>query len=328
MSTSETITYREAITRGMRDALRRDESVVLLGEDIGVAGGAFKVTEGLYEEFGPNRVMDTPISETGFIGASVGLALTGFKPVAELMFADFAGVAWDQIVNEAAKYLYLSAGQMTVPMVIRCTGGGGLNFGSQHSQTTESWYQNIPGLKVVAPSTPQDAHGLMLSAVADPNPVVYIDHKGLFSTKGTLDASQSPTPIGRAAIVRSGSDVTVVASLAMVSVAFQAAEAMQEQGIDMEVIDLRTLVPLDLDTIVESVRRTSRLVTVEEEPVSGGWGGNIVAEVVARAFDHLDAPPRRVGTPFAPLAFSPVLERAAIPSGEDVVRTVRELMDR
>lgn len=325
MSTPEsTVTYREAINTALRDAMRADETVLLLGEDIAKAGGSFKITEGLLDEFGEERVMDTPISETGFVGASVGLALTGFKPVAELMFADFIAVAWDQVVNEAAKYLYMSAGQMKVPMVLRCTGGAGLRFGAQHSATTESWYLSIPGLKVVAPSNPQDAYGLLRSAIDDPNPVIYLEHKKLLSSQGPLNTSNGAIPIGKARVARGGKDVTLVASLAMVPVALEAADQLASEGIEAEVIDLRSLTPLDLDTIAESVRRTNRLVTVEEQPVHGGWGGDVVAGIVHQEFDYLDAPPLRVGTPYAPVGFSPVLEDAAVPSPERVVQAVRE----
>lgn len=328
MSTPEATTYREAITLALRDAMHADERVLLLGEDIATAGGAFKITEGLLDTFGPERVMDTPISETGYLGASIGLALAGFKPVAELMFADFAAVAFDQIVNEAAKYRYMSAGQMQVPMVIRATGGGGLRFGAQHSATTESWYLGTPGLKVVVPSTPQDAYGLMLSAIADPNPVVYLEHKKLLSAKGPLDTLQGPTPIGKARVVRPGSDITVVASLAMVPVSVQAADMLASTDIQAEVIDLRSLVPLDTDTILASVRRTNRLVTVEEQPIQGGWGSTVVATVVDQAFDYLDHQPIRIGTPFAPMPFSPALEDAAIPSAAHVVEAVRAAVAR
>jgi len=323
MSTPETVTYREAINRALRDAMQADENVILLGEDIGAAGGTFKLTEGLQEVFGPDRVMDTPISETGFVGASIGLALAGFRPVAEMMFSDFAAVAFDQIVNEAPKYLFMSAGQMNVPLVIRCTGGGGLRFGAQHSATTESWYLTIPGLKVVAAATPQDAYGLMLSAIADPNPVVYLEHKKLMGSTGPLDPAEGPVPLGKARVLRSGEDVTLVATLAMVPVALEAAERLAGEGVEAEVIDLRSLLPFDGETVVESVRRTGRLITIEEQPVYGGWGSSVAAEVVDKAFDYLDYPPLRLGTPAAPIAFSPVLEDAAIPSVERVMAAVR-----
>jgi pyruvate dehydrogenase E1 component beta subunit len=322
----ETVTYRVAINRALHDALAADENVVLLGEDIAAAGGSFKVTEGLLDAFGPDRIMDTPISETGFIGASIGMALAGLKPVAELMFSDFAAVAFDQIVIEAAKYTYMSAGQMTVPMVIRSTGGAGLRFGSQHSATSESWYLSIAGLKVVAPATPQDAYGLMLSAIADLNPVIYLEHKKLFSSQGSLDTREGPIPIGKANTIRNGRDATLVASLAMVPLALESADRLARHGIEAEVIDVRSLLPLDIETIVESVKRTNRLFTLEEQPVYGGWGSSVSAEVTEQAFDYLDYPPVRIGTPAAPMPFSPVLEDAAIPSPEQVERAVQRAM--
>jgi pyruvate dehydrogenase E1 component beta subunit len=319
-------TYREAIRLAMRDSLRADENVVLLGEDIGAAGGVFKVTDGLFAEFGSSRVMDTPISETGFVGAAIGLALAGFRPVVELMFADFAAVAWDQLANQAAKYLFLSAGQMRVPMVIRCAGGGGGRFGAQHSQTTESWYLGIPGLKAVVPSNPQDAYGLLVSAIADDGPVIFLEHRALYTREGAFDPHGTGVPLGTAAIARPGRDVTIVASLAMVPRALSAAQVLAADDIDAEVVDLRSLVPLDMDTVVASVRRTTRLVTVEEQPLRGGWSSDVVAEVVTRAFDSLDAPPVRVGLPDAPLAFSPTLEDAAIPSEGRIAEAVRRVM--
>jgi len=323
---SAEITYREAIRLGLRDAMRADPAVVLLGEDIGVAGGPFKVTEGLVSEFGADRVMDTPISETGFVGAAIGLALAGYRPVAELMFADFAAVAWDQIVNQAAKYRYLSAGQMSLPMVIRCGGGAGARFAAQHSQTTESWYLSVPGLKVVVPATPQDAYDLLRAAVEDPDPVVYIEHKALYASTGPCDVCRRTATIGAADIVRPGRDVTVVATLAMVPRTLAAATSLASTGIEVEVIDLRSLAPLDLAAVVGSVRRTGRLVTVEEQPVSGGWGGNLAAAVASEAFDALDAPPMRLGLPEAPMPFSPILEDAAVPSPERIAEAIRDLV--
>jgi len=323
---SAELTYREAIRYALRDAMRADGRVLLLGEDIGAAGGPFKVTDGLFAEFGADRVMDTPIAETGFVGAAVGLALAGYRPVAELMFADFAAVAWDQIVNQAAKYRYLSAGQMPLPLVIRCGGGAGARFAAQHSQTTESWYLSVPGLKVVAPSNPQDAYALLRAAIDDPDPVVYIEHKLLYPAKGPFQPDGDRVRIGSARVARAGRDVTLVATLAMVPRALSAAEHLAADGVDAEVIDLRSLAPLDLPAVVESVRRTGRLVTIEEQSVSGGWGGNLVAEVVARAFDDLDAPPARLGLPEAPVPFSPVLEDAALPSPERIAEVARRMV--
>jgi pyruvate dehydrogenase E1 component beta subunit len=242
------------------------------------------------------------------------------------MFADFAAVAWDQLANQAAKYLFLSAGQMRVPMVVRCAGGGGGRFGAQHSQTTESWYLGIPGLKAVVPSNPQDAYGLLVSAIADDGPVIFLEHRALYTREGAFDPHGTAVPLGTAAIARPGRDVTIVASLAMVPRALSAAQVLAADDIDAEVVDLRSLVPLDMDTVVASVRRTTRLVTVEEQPLRGGWSSDVVAEVVTRAFDSLDAPPVRVGLPDAPLAFSPTLEDAAIPSEGRIAEAVRRVM--
>jgi pyruvate/2-oxoglutarate/acetoin dehydrogenase E1 component len=321
----ETATYREAIRRALREALASDERVLMIGEDIADAGGVFKVTAGLIDEFGPTRVSDTPISETAIVGAGIGLALAGFRPIVEIMFADFAAVAWDQIINQAAKYRYLSAGQLGVPLVIRASAGAGGRFGAQHSQTTESWYLSAPGLKVVAPANPQDAFGLLLAAVRDPDPVIYLEHKALYSALGALDANAAPPPLGAASVVRSGADVTVVASLAMVPRALDAADLLRDEGIDAEVIDLRSLVPIDSATIVASVERTTRLVTVEEQVPNGGWGSHVIAEVVQHAFDSLDAPPLRVGLPLAPIPFSPKLEDAALPDADRITAAIRSI---
>jgi pyruvate/2-oxoglutarate/acetoin dehydrogenase E1 component len=323
------ITYREAINLALRELMRNNPKVVVLGEDVGAAGGVFKVTDGLQAEFGAERVMDTPISETGFIGASIGLALGGYKPIAELMFADFAGVAFDQIVNQAAKYLYLSAGQMPVPLVIRTVGGAGLGFAAQHSQTTESWYTAIPGLKVVVPATPQDAYELLFAAVDDPNPVIYIEHKKLYTYQGELNtevASKSKDIIGVAKIEKEGSDVTIVASLAMVWEALAAAQQLEQTGIGAEVINIRSILPMDVNTVIQSIKKTGRLIVVEEQPLSGGWSGVLVAEVVERALDYLDAPPRRIGLPHAPVPFSKPLEERAVPCAQTIARMAEEIM--
>lgn len=311
----EPVTYREAIRAALRDALTEDDRVVLLGEDIAVAGGAFKVTDGLFEEFGA-RVMDTPISEMGFVGAAVGLAVAGYRPVVELMFADFAAVAFDQIVNQAAKYRYLSAGQMGVPLVIRAVGGAGLGFASQHSQTTESWYLSCPGLKVVVAGTPQDAYGLLLEAVRDPDPVIYIEHKALYNERGVGRLDRVGTRLGSAVVCGAGHDVTVVASLAMVREAMRARDIARESGVSLEVIDLRSLVPMDVDTVLQSVERTGRLLVVQEEPTEGGWAGSLVARVCDRGFDLLDVAPRCLGGAWAPTPYSRQLELASVPDAE------------
>ncbi len=323
MSTHKS-TYRSAVNEALRAAMLDDSRIVLLGEDVGAAGGVFKVTEGLRDEFGPDRVMDTPISECGFVGAAMGLALAGYRPVVDLMFADFAAVTWDQIVNEIAKHFYLSDGQMAVPLVIRAACGGGARLAAQHSQTTESWYLSAVGIKVALPSSPQDAYGLLRQAIDDPGPVVVLEHKVLYGTEGPFSSSHLTLPIGRAEVLRPGSDITVVASLAMVRRALEAGEVLAAEGIDVEVVDLRTLIPLDVDTISESVSRTGRLVTVEEQSPAAGWGSHVIASVVERGLAHMRAAPKRIGLPAAPLPFSPVLEDEAIPTADRIAAVVRE----
>jgi acetoin:2,6-dichlorophenolindophenol oxidoreductase subunit beta len=326
MSTTSRVTYRDAIRLALQDAMHRDERVVLLGEDVAAAGGVFKVTDGLLEQFGPERVTDTPISETGFVGAALGLALAGYRPVVEIMFAEFAACAWDQIVNQAATYSFLSAGQMHVPMVIRVVGGGGLRFGGQHSKTTESWYTPHPGLRVAVASRPQSAYTLLRRAIDEDGPVVFIEHKGLYASDGELDTTQEDD--GKAAIVRVGRDATVVASLAMVPRVIKAAEVLSAEGVEIEVIDIQWLLPMDIDTVIDSVRRTAHLVTVEEQPMRGGWGSEIVAAIARDALEALDAAPLQLTLPQAPLAFSPPLEDAAIPSSDDVAQAVRHALSR
>lgn len=319
------LTYREAVREALSDELRSDPHVLVLGEDVADAGGVFKTTQGLVEEFGLKRVIDTPISETGFVGAAFGMAITGLRPVVEIMFSDFLGVCHDQISNSMAKYRYMSGGRHSVPVVIRCIGGGGLNFGGQHSQTGESWFRVFPGLKIVAAAHPQDAYTLLRAAVRDDNPVLFFEHKALYTAKAPVDRS-AQLPLNKAQVVREGTDVTVVASLAMVSRALEAADSLAKQGVDAEVVNVRSLRPLDIETIAESVRKTNRLMTVEEQPILGGWGSDVIAGVVEEAFDFLDAPPQRVGLPDAPLPFSPVLEAEAIPNAERIAGRVLELM--
>lgn len=320
----QTMTYREAIREALVDALREDSRVLTLGEDIGRAGGSFKATVGLYEEFGGNRVIDTPISETGFTGAALGMAITGLRPVVEIMFADFLLVTMDQVVNSIAKYRYTTGGQTAVPLVIRAVGGGGLHFGSQHSATGESWLIPFAGLKVVCPSNPADAYQFLRWAIRDNNPVVVIEHKALYDLKGPISrvaSFASPRP----AVVRQGKDVTVVASLAMVSLALQAANLLDKQAIDAEVIDIRILRPINVEPIVASVRKTNQLVLVAEEPTVGGWMGTVATEVVSRAFDYIDRPPVVVGLPDTPIPFSP--EELAIPSAEVIASRIKQALE-
>jgi pyruvate dehydrogenase E1 component beta subunit len=302
--------------------------VVLIGEDVGAAGGVFKLTEGLFDRFGPERVKDTPISEQAIVGAAMGAAMTGLRPVAELMFSDFFAVTWDMVINQIAKTRYMTDGQVSLPLVLRTANGAGLRFGAQHSQSVENWAMAIPGLKVVAPSTAADMKGLMAAAIRDPDPVIVCEHKSLFATKGDVPDGEHLVPLGQAAVVRDGTDATIVALAAMVPRAVEAAERLAaDHGIDAEVIDLRTLIPLDAQAILRSVAKTSRLFTVEENPRVGGWGGEIAALVADEGFYSLDAPIVRITTPHVPLPSAAVLEDAAIPTVERIVATVRRRLD-
>ena len=322
------LTYRQAVARGIAQEMQRDPSVVALGEDIAAAGGVFKTTEGLLAKFGPERVRDTPISEQAIIGAAMGAAMTGLRPVAELMFSDFFGVAWDMVANQIAKTRYMTDGQVSLPLVIRTANGGGLRFGAQHSQSIENWAMAIPGLKVVAPSTPHDMVGLMASAIRDPDPVIVCEHKSLFADKADVDDGEIVVPLGQARVVREGTDATVVALAAMVPRALAAAERLAENGgPSLEVIDLRTLVPLDMTTVLASVRKTSRLFTVEENPRLCGWGAEVVSIVAEEAIYSLDGPLVRITTPHVPLAANPVLEDAQMPSADRIVDVVTTTME-
>jgi pyruvate/2-oxoglutarate/acetoin dehydrogenase E1 component len=319
MNTVE-MTYREAIIAAQRAELQADETVMLMGEDIGAAGGSFKLTEGLQAEFGPIRVRDTPISEQAFVGAAMGMAMTGYRPVVELMFADFMGVAFDQIVNGIAKHRFMQGGTLELPLVIRTVGGAGARFGAQHSQTGESWLLSVPGLKVFAAASPNEAYHLIRAAVRDPNPVVVIEHKFLFTRKGLVQTFEGTVPpIDGPKLLRPGEDITIVASLAMVERIQSAAQVLAAAGISAELFDMRLIRPMRPEAIVASVRKTNRLLVVEENHSLGGWGGHLVATVVAEAFDHLDAPPERLTLPDWPIPYSPALEDAAIPSVAAVV---------
>lgn len=323
-----TISYREAVAEGIAREMRRDPTVVCLGEDIGAAGGVFKTTQGLLEEFGAERVWDTPISEQAIVGAALGAAMTGIRPVAEIMFSDFLACCWDYLANEIPKVRYMSGGQVKVPLVIRTANGGGLGFGAQHSQAVENWALTIPGLKIAAPSTPADVIGLMAAAIRSDDPVIVFEHKGLFASKGPRPPEGHVVELGRAAVVREGRDVTVLALAATVPTALAAAERLAaDHGVSAEVIDLRCLIPLDMTTVLESVARTSRLVTVEENPHQGGWGGTVVSLVVEEGFELLDAPVRRVASANVPLPFADVLENEVIPTVDRVVAAVRSVVD-
>jgi pyruvate/2-oxoglutarate/acetoin dehydrogenase E1 component len=321
------LTYREAVAAGIAQEMERDERVVFLGEDIGAAGGVFKATVGLFERFGPRRVRDTPISEQAIVGAAMGAAMTGLRPIAEIMFSDFFGVCWDMIANEIAKTRYMTNGQISLPLVIRTANGAGSRFGAQHSQSVENWAMAIPGLKIVAPSCPADVKGLIAAAVRDPDPVIVFEHKSLYPETGFVPDGELIDTLGTAKIVSGGRDCTIVALALMVPRAVAAAEILQrDHGITCEVIDLRSLVPLDTQTILASVGRTSRLFTVEENPRLCGWGAEIVSIVAEECFWNLDAPIVRITTPHIPLPAADRLEDATIPSVERIVSTVLRSM--
>ena len=317
------ITYREAINQALREEMEKDNSVILIGEDIGLFGGAMAITKGLYEKFGEERVIDTPISESIIIGGALGMALTGLRPVAEIMFIDFTLVCMDQIINQVAKVRYMLGGQVEIPLVIRTQGGGGKGYAAQHSQSLEVLFAHIPGLKVVMPSTPQDAKGLLKSAIRDNNPVLFIEHKVLYNEKGEVPGEEYTIPIGLAKIVREGKDITIAAHSRMVLFAQQAAETLSKEGISCEVIDLRTLSPLDTETIITSVKKTHSLITVEEGHRSFGIGAEISSRVTELAFDYLDAPPLRIGAGEAPIPFNEKLEKKILPQPDQIVEAVR-----
>ena len=316
------LTYRAAIARGIGQEMERDPRVVFIGEDIGVAGGVFKTTVGLYERFGPDRVRDTPISEQAIIGAIMGAAMNGLRPIGELMFSDFLAVTWDGVANQIAKTRYMTGGQVCLPLVIRTGNGGGTRFGGQHSQSLENWAMAVPGLKVVAPATPRDVVGLMAAAVRDDDPVVFFDHKKLYATKEDVPDGEIVDTLGTAVIRRPGSDVTIAALAAMVPVALEAAARLAESGVSAEVIDVRSLVPLDTATILGSVQRTGRLFTVEENPRLCGWGAELASIAAEECLWDLDGPIVRITTPHIPLPSAANLEDLAIPSVDRVVQTV------
>jgi pyruvate dehydrogenase E1 component beta subunit len=320
------LTYRDAVARAITQEMERDPSVVFLGEDVGAAGGVFKATVGLLERFGPERVRDTPISEQAILGAAMGAAMTGLRPIAEIMFADFFAVCWDLVANQIAKSSYMTAGQVSFPMVIRSGNGGGLRFGAQHSQSVENWAMAVPGLKVVAPSNPADVVGLFAAAVRDPDPVMFFEHKGLYASKGEVPDGELVDTLGSARVLRSGGDATIVALAAMVPKALAAAEELATRGIDATVVDVRSLVPLDTQTILREASATGRFFTVEENPRLCGWGAELVSIVAEECFDDLDGPPLRITTPHIPLPSADALEDMAIPSVERIVATIERAM--
>ena len=312
------MSYAEAIREGMSIRMREDPNVLLFGEDVGAFGGCFGVTAGMFDEFGDKRVRDTPISEGAIIGAAVGSAATGLRPIAELMFCDFM----DQLVNQAAKMRYMFGGKISMPMVVRLPGGAGVSAAAQHSQSLEAWVTHVPGLKVVYPSTPQDALGLMLSSIDDENPVMFVEHKAMYTMKGDVDSFE-PIPLGKGDIKRSGEDVTIIATGKMVHEALAAAKILEEDGISAEVLDPRTLYPLDKKLIAQSLGKTHKAVIVTEENRRGGYGGEISAIIAEEMFDLLDCPIVRIGALDTPVPFAPVLEQAYLPNAQDIVKAVR-----
>ncbi len=321
------ITYAEAIREALRQEMRRDERVFLIGEDIGIYGGAFGVTYGLLEEFGEERVRDTPISEQTIAGAAIGAALIGMRPVAEIMFMDFVTLAMEQMVNQAAKLRFMFGGKAKVPMVLRTPAGSGTGAAAQHSQSLEAWFVHVPGLKVVMPSTPYDAKGLLISAIRDDNPVIFVEHKLLYKTKGPVPEEEYTIPLGVADVKREGSDVTIVATSIMVRRALAAAEKLAQEGIEAEVIDPRTLKPLDTETIISSVMKTGRALIVHEAPKTCGFGAEVSARITeGEAFFYLDAPVRRLAGMDVPIPYNPKLERGVVPQEEDIIKAVRELV--
>lgn len=319
------MSIREAVSLGLREALDSDERVFLMGEDIGSYGGAYAVTKGFLEKYGPERVRDVPIAEAVIVGAGVGAAMGGMKPVVEVMTINFTLLAMDQIVNHAAKMRYMSNGQFEVPMVIRTVTGGGGQLGATHSQNFEGWYASVPGLKVAVPSTPYDALGLLRTAIADRNPVIFAEHALLYGVKGEVPHERYEVPFGKADVRRQGKDVTIVAYLRMVGMAMKAAETLAAKGVQAEVIDLRTLRPLDTATVVESVKKTGRAVVVEENWRTGGFAAEVASTIQEQAFDHLDGPVGRVGGLEVPTPYNRRLEAAAIPTPERIVETVERL---
>lgn len=322
-----TMTFAQALNDAHKLKMQRDPNIYVAGEDVGTYGGIFGVTAGLLDQFGPKRVRDTPITESAIIGSAVGAASCGLRPVVELMFVNFIGVSMDQLFNQAAKMKYMFGGKAKIPMVLRASCGAGIGAAAQHSQCLEAWFMHVPGLKVVMPSTPYDAKGLLISAIRDDNPVVFLEHKILYALEGEVPGGDYSIPLGKADIKREGKDVTVIATAQAVHTALSAAAKLAGEGISVEVLDPRTLNPLDEDTILGSVRKTHRVVIVHEAVKFSGPGAEIAALVAEKAFDRLDAPILRIAAPFVPVPFSPPLEKAFIPSEEKVIGAVKTVME-
>jgi pyruvate dehydrogenase E1 component beta subunit len=322
------ITYREAVRDALGKALRTDDDVFIMGEDIAEMGGSMAVTQGLLEEFGPERVRNTPISEMAIVGAGIGAAMAGMRPVVEIMYEDFLTLSLEQIVNQAAKHRYMSGGQLTVPLTIRTQGGAGWSPGAQHAQQLEAWLVHVPGLKVAYPSTPEDVRGLLWSSIYDDNPVIFFEHRLLYPVKGEVPDEIEPIPLGKARTIRTGTDVTVIAIGPLVHRAVEAAKQAEEEGISVEIIDPRTLQPLDEDALVASVKKTNHAVVAHEAVTRMGFGAEVTSVLQYKAFDYLDAPIERVGAKFAPLAFAPVMEQYIIPHAEDVLAAIKRTVGK
>jgi pyruvate dehydrogenase E1 component beta subunit len=322
------LTYREAVRDALARALRADESVFVMGEDIAEMGGSMGVTQGLVQEFGPERIRNTPISEMAITGAGIGAAMQGMRPVVEIMYEDFLTLSMEQLVNQAAKHRTMSGGQLKVPLTVRTQGGAGWSPGAQHAQQLESWFVHVPGLKVVFASTPEDVRGLLWSSIYDDNPVVFFEHRTLYPIKGEVPDELEPIPLGKARVHREGEDVTVVATGRLVHEALRAAEEAEREGISVEVVDPRTLLPLDEEAIVASVRKTTRCVTAHEAVTRGGFGAELAAVIQHGAFDWLDAPIERVGAKFGPLPFAPAMEQWVVPHADDVLEAIRRTVAR
>jgi pyruvate/2-oxoglutarate/acetoin dehydrogenase E1 component len=322
------LTYREAVRDALARALRDDDRVFIMGEDIAEMGGSMAVTQGLLDEFGPGRVRNTPISEMAILGSGIGAAIQGMRPIVEIMYEDFLTISMEQLVNQAAKHRTMSGGQVSVPLTIRTQGGAGWSPGAQHAQQLEAWFVHVPGLKVVFASTPEDVRGLLWSAIYDDNPVVFFEHRTLYPIKGEVPEELEPIPLGKARVHREGTDVTVVATGRLVHEALKAADEAEKDGISVEVVDPRTLLPLDEETIVASVKKTTRCVTAHEAVTRGGFGSELTAVIQHGAFDWLDAPIERVGAKFAPLAFAPAMEQWVVPHADDVLAAIRRTVAR
>jgi acetoin:2,6-dichlorophenolindophenol oxidoreductase subunit beta len=322
------LSYREAVRDAMSTAMRRDDDVFIMGEDIAEMGGSMGVTQGMLEEFGPERVRNTPISEMAIVGAGIGAAIAGMRPIVEIMYQDFTTLAMEQIVSQAAKHRYMSGGQIKVPLTIRTQGGAGWSPGAQHAQQLEAWFVHVPGLKVVFPSTPEDVRGLLWSSIYEDNPIVFFEHRTLYGIKGEVPDEIEPIEIGKARIHREGEDVTVVATGRLVHESLKAAEQAADDGISVEVFDPRTLQPLDEDALIASVKKTNRAVVAHEAVTRMGWGAEVAAVVQEKAFDYLDAPVARVGAKFTPIPFAPVMEEWVIPHAKDVLAAIKKTVGK